>query len=90
MYLLRYFKLKEQQAPSHPLLPKPRSSTESSANAVSYLDAVERKPRGVYKHYDATLRAKIGRYSYENGNKAAANYYSTKLGWQYLKVLCAG
>ena len=82
MSLLHYFKTKDKPSPSHPLLPKPRSSVEASANAavISSMDMTRKKRRGLYSHYDAGLRAKMGRYAAENGNKAAANFYSAKLG----------
>lgn len=82
MSLLHYFKTMDKPSPSHPLLLKPRSSVEASANAavISSMDMTRKNRRGLYSHYDAGLRAKMGRYAAENGNKAAANYYAANLG----------
>ena len=80
MSILRYFK---RDTPSHPLLPKPRSSAEESANAAvlaTMEGALQRKRRGVYNYYEPDLRAKIGRYAAENGNKAAVSHFTVKLG----------
>ena len=80
MSILRYFK---RDTPSHPLLPKPRSSAEESANAAvlaTMEGALQRKRRGVYNYYEPDLRAKIGRYAAENGNKAAVSHFKVKLG----------
>ena len=42
--------------------------------------ARQRKRSGSYNYYDPDLRAKIGRYSAENCNKAAVSRFSTELG----------
>ena len=81
MSILHYFKKTDE--PSHPLLPKPRSRAEESANiavVASMEAALQRKRRGSYNYYDPDLRAKIGRYAAENGNKAAVSRFSTELG----------
>ena len=81
MSILRYFKKTDE--PSHPLLPKLQSRAEESANiaVVTSMEAtLQRKGRGSYKYYDPDLRAKIGRYAVENGNKAAVSRFSTELG----------
>ena len=62
MSILRYFKKTDE--PSHPLLPKPRSRAEESAN-------IALRPRP---------QSKIGRYAAENGNKAAVSRFSMELG----------
>ena len=41
--------------------------------------ALQRKRRGVYNYYEPDLRAKIGRYAAENGNKAAVSHFTVKL-----------
>ena len=77
--ILRYFKVREDQ--HHPLLPIAMTNGKKLANIAVQKELMEnRKRRGEYHVYDDEVRAKVGRYAIENGNKAAVTKYSAMLG----------
>ena len=55
-------------------------STSAANKEVEKADVQHRKKRGTYHHCDDGIRAIIAKYSCENGNKAAAVKFSSKLG----------
>ena len=76
MSIVRWLKTKE----SSPLLPVGDASTSAANKEVEKAEAQQRKKRGTYYHYNDELRAKIAKYSCENGNKAAVAKFSSELG----------
>ena len=93
MSLFKYFECVDRDRP--PTLPKPTGKSHGlpaasvpAANKQIELEEMAAagpsnqgtKRRGTYGHYDAELRAKIGKYASENGNAAASRKFSKELG----------
>ena len=62
-------------------MPRETDGTTASANkeARKAQEQVHRRKTGSYHHYDNETRAKIAKYSCDNGNKAAASKFSAEL-----------
>ena len=62
----------------------PRETDGATASANKEVrkaqEQTQRRKRGSYHHYDDETRAKIAKYSCDNGNKAAASKFSSELG----------
>ena len=62
----------------------PRETDGATASANKEVrkaqEQIQRRKRGSYHHYDDKTRAKIAKYSCDNGNKAAASKFSAELG----------
>ena len=62
----------------------PRETDGATASANKEVrkaqEQTQRRKRGSYHHYDDETRAKIAKYSCDNGNKAAASKFSAELG----------
>ncbi len=81
MSLYSYFKKTTNQ----PLLPRPRSQIQEAANksvarVLSATTGAKKKRKCTYQTYSDEIRARIGRYAAENGNKKAVTKFSGELG----------